>query len=792
MTTMSPTILSRLHQSDHAPRPLLPGDNRSVLEAALAAHDAGLCVVPTTVKPGQKTPILERVTQPYLDNLGLNADQIVAVLGINQTTGLLNDYHWGWKHWQYVRPSKEWLVRQYSDWRLTGLGIVCGKTSGNLEDLDFDHPAMKEAFIKLAVDSGQSYLIHRVSDGYSSKTPGDGHHLLYFCPEKVSGNLKLAQRPAPTKENPNGRKVLIETRGEGGYAVEPPSFGKVHKSGKPYVMASGGFATIATITAAERDLLHAFARSLNEMPKTAPAPTYSIPTSSASSASSKEGLPGTNFNKRATWDQILGKHGWVVERTSGVERFWRRPGKEDGVSASTGYQGGKYHDDLLYVFTSSTAFEPNHAYTKFKAYTVLDHGGDYRAAARELRRVGYGAQAVSQSTINLAAPGPSATAALSPDDESPPATDQQVDEDVHLPDPAKGGSRRSGVLAETFGLMSRMIGSDPRGLLKKPDFGTNLEDLIVPNSGYLLANKQNMPDTQELGDLLHDTTGAGKETTRLEECHGWKSQHCKDHGKVRSYCTTCKLPYHYVPGLRHWTSTQRRLADLDIPGQAGEGRYVDVWVAGTEEYKNHPSKDDAMKTLLRRAELAVDLINKRGQFKGRVLSRSGGWSLMNGHVVHILAVSAKVKNEEEAQAFQEVVWKEYQGYMFGRRVFSEGYKFQTQLIFDASLSLFYMDRGMGNEEMRESMESYLSVTRKRHQFQAMGELHRLQKATPPPEKKKPTCPICGGPVETRNDGKARDRGASGWSRARAVPPPLPTAASPPPLQPAMFGQHAMA
>jgi len=98
------------------------------------------------------------------------------------------------------------------------------------------------------------------------------------------------------------------------------------------------------------------------------------------------GRPGDEFNKKATWDDVLLPHEWKVSHKSGKEVFWIRPGKTAGHSATTGYCG-----DLLYVFSSNAEpFEANTAYTKFAAYAMLNHGGDFSAAAGTLSRAGYG------------------------------------------------------------------------------------------------------------------------------------------------------------------------------------------------------------------------------------------------------------------------------------------------------------------------------------------------------------------------------------------------------------------
>jgi len=59
------------------------------------------------------------------------------------------------------------------------------------------------------------------------------------------------------------------------------------------------------------------------------------------------------------------------------------------VSATTNLGG----HDRLYVLTSSTPFEPEKCYSKFAAYAVVRHRGDFAAAARDAAALAYGAQA---------------------------------------------------------------------------------------------------------------------------------------------------------------------------------------------------------------------------------------------------------------------------------------------------------------------------------------------------------------------------------------------------------------
>jgi hypothetical protein len=105
----------------------------------------------------------------------------------------------------------------------------------------------------------------------------------------------------------------------------------------------------------------------------------------------EEGMlsPGDDFEMKATWASILEPHGWVCTGAmAGGAIGWRRPGKAEGTSATTGHSAS----NNLHVFTDGSVFEQDGSYTKFGAYALLNHQGDHAAAARELAAQGYGAK----------------------------------------------------------------------------------------------------------------------------------------------------------------------------------------------------------------------------------------------------------------------------------------------------------------------------------------------------------------------------------------------------------------
>ena len=104
--------------------------------------------------------------------------------------------------------------------------------------------------------------------------------------------------------------------------------------------------------------------------------------------------PGDRFNAEHSWPDILTPYGWTVDHEDyeGVT-YWTRPGKDEGVSATTNYMGS----DLFYVFSTSTEFEAERGYDKFGVYAVLEHAGDISAAAAAISALN------PRTTVSLAA-----------------------------------------------------------------------------------------------------------------------------------------------------------------------------------------------------------------------------------------------------------------------------------------------------------------------------------------------------------------------------------------------------
>jgi|GEM_PF-4945046 len=98
--------------------------------------------------------------------------------------------------------------------------------------------------------------------------------------------------------------------------------------------------------------------------------------------------PGDDYNDRGDVIGLLQRHGWTCTgKTRDGKSYWKRPGKtEPGHSATWGHNAGQF-----YVFSADAApFAPDASYSAFGMYALLEHKGNYAAAAADLARQGFG------------------------------------------------------------------------------------------------------------------------------------------------------------------------------------------------------------------------------------------------------------------------------------------------------------------------------------------------------------------------------------------------------------------
>ena len=257
-----------------------------------------------------------------------------------------------WKTYQERLATDEELQEWYA--QKNGIGIVCGQVSGGLEVLDFDDGSIFWPWFDSIPDVASKLSV--------VETPKNGYHVLYRC-RHLGGNQKIAM-------DASGKKVRIETRGEGGYIVGVGSPLGVHPiSNRTYIQVMGQILPeITEIDPAERKRLFQVAARFDQraLPKTATnkKPVY---------VDSGESNPIIErFKAGVDWADVLPN--WTSQ--DGIH--WTRPGKRFGISASVvEAQDGT---EVLYVFSTSTQLKNEHCYNKFEAFKQLVHGGDNRTA----------------------------------------------------------------------------------------------------------------------------------------------------------------------------------------------------------------------------------------------------------------------------------------------------------------------------------------------------------------------------------------------------------------------------
>ncbi len=242
------------------------------------------------------------------------------------------------------------------------IGIICGPASGNLEVLDIDckhWPGINtKFFVTLQQTFPELFAKLRIH-----QTPSTGNHIPYRCEEPIGeGNAKLAYKEGE-------KEAGIETRGQGGYFIVPPTIGYSVFKNVP----------IPTLTRAERDIIVNTGRMFDEKQKKHVSP---------SSKQYKNNFildPFDDFNASPEGSQVLIQNGWQLDTDTPIFTYYTRPGKDAGKSASYNKEKNCY-----YNFTSSTDLEPSKGYSPSALLCHLQFNGDYKLLYRHLTERGFG------------------------------------------------------------------------------------------------------------------------------------------------------------------------------------------------------------------------------------------------------------------------------------------------------------------------------------------------------------------------------------------------------------------
>jgi hypothetical protein len=266
----------------------------------------------------------------------------------------------GWKKYQTQQITEKELFTQFDKYQTMSIAMVCGKISGNIETIDVDvkHLPGIDAELFTAIKSIYPSLWSRLR---IHKTPSGGYHIIYrVIGQDVPGNKKLAGREATDAEKEKysgqGKKKIdnvhfIETRGEGGIIVLPPSNG--------YSIFQHN--DIPVVSWEERCSLINIAESFTKIPKV-----------------EKYKPSKSDFKKdEGYWTVVANKAGKIWLTKPG--------GKNKDVHGAYFTDGNKF-----YCFTTEASFEPEVAYTQSAILCHLEFNDDWKKLYAHLVENKYG------------------------------------------------------------------------------------------------------------------------------------------------------------------------------------------------------------------------------------------------------------------------------------------------------------------------------------------------------------------------------------------------------------------
>lgn len=250
-----------------------------------------------------------------------------------------------------------------------GYAILCGGEQ-RLVVFDFEGGFDFLGFVELLRDVDLYDLFYGWLEAYKVGTPGEGLHVAVFLggDGPVPGNTKLSF-------DEEG-KTTAETRGEGGLVVGPGSGGRVHPTGRHWMLApGGGFEQICLVTPEEYRAVCEVVVKMSAATPPSPVPPVSPPAAGVTVAPGAVSLAQLERSSSylevakaampSMWG-VLEPYGWQVHHRDADYVYLTRPGKDprEGVSATINAS------DRLFVFSSNA--HPVPASPGRQTYSVID------------------------------------------------------------------------------------------------------------------------------------------------------------------------------------------------------------------------------------------------------------------------------------------------------------------------------------------------------------------------------------------------------------------------------------
>ena len=295
-----------------------------------------------------------------------------------------------WKKYQTTPMTEAEIERHFGN--CYGIALLCGgRNKVTTIDLDLKYDLSGDLYERYKRKIGKDIL----KKMYVQKTMSGGYHFVFMC-DKLEGNQKLASRYTTEYEqhqtysqNFNNKstrskalkiafndkvRVLLETRGEGGYiCLNPtPKYEKVYSP-------QGG---LQKLTVEEYDIVLDAARTFNDV-REAKKHLHTVQYDAWKLS------PFEDYNQRGDVLLVLSQNGWdAIGRGHGRSVRLKRAGHTHSKSSAL----FDTQTRILNVFSTSTSFDVNKGYNASSVLAHLEFQDDYSQTFKYLIDNGYGKQ----------------------------------------------------------------------------------------------------------------------------------------------------------------------------------------------------------------------------------------------------------------------------------------------------------------------------------------------------------------------------------------------------------------
>lgn len=272
-----------------------------------------------------------------------------------------------WKQYQTEKITKDLLIDNYQSAK--GFGIITGYN--NLEVIDIDCKvlsSLKEqndfwneflSFLKDNIDDfDKKFVIY--------KTINKGYHIIYRC-KTITNNKKIAK----LKDH---HEALIESRGIGGYVF-------IYDN----QISELSYTDIQEIEEQDREILWDICKTYNYN-ETELKPSDK----EVKDYKEQELTTWDDFNNKTSIFDIISNDFEIVRNIN--DRYIIKRNGSNSIHSGYVYK----NSGCMFLFSTGTIYPNEKLISPFAAYAIKNHNGDFKAAASDLYKKGFGSRIVKE------------------------------------------------------------------------------------------------------------------------------------------------------------------------------------------------------------------------------------------------------------------------------------------------------------------------------------------------------------------------------------------------------------